>query len=59
MVSHSEGERRCIADHSIIDELGLTTIERDLISIEPGYPPFHQLLVSIPSLPPLLTAQWS
>src|SRR5258705_13415758 len=26
-----------IADHSIIDELGLTAIERDLISIDPGY----------------------
>src|SRR5882672_4090941 len=26
-----------IEDHSIIDELGLTAIERDLISIDPGY----------------------
>ena len=26
-----------IADHSIIDSLGLTAIERDLISIDPGY----------------------
>ncbi len=26
-----------LADHSIIDELGLTEVERELISIDPGY----------------------
>jgi len=26
-----------LVDHSILEELGLTAIERDLISIDPGY----------------------
>jgi len=48
-----------IEDQSLVEDLGLTQIERELIAIDPGTPlsrPHHD---SIPSSLTLLTALWN